>query len=64
MFASCMRSVYRQAVPAEAHRDLRGEAQVAGHEPVGRINVLMLTPRRGVHVFLFPAQHREPVDFL
>ena len=46
--------VHRQAVAAVAHGDLGHQAQMAGHQLVGRLDVVMVAPALGEHVLLAP----------
>jgi hypothetical protein len=54
--------VERQPVAAVAHRDLGDQAEVAGYELVGGLDVAMLLPLLGEDELLLGLQHREPPD--
>ncbi len=53
-----------KAVAAIPHRDLGNETQMAGHQPMGCIDVIMLAPALGEHVLLVGIQHREAANLL
>ncbi len=56
--------VDRQAVAAVAHGDLGHQAQMAGDQPVRRLDVLVLAPALGQHELLVRLQHREAADLV
>ena len=56
--------VHGQAVAAIAHGDLGDQPQMAGHQPMRRLDVLVLTKALGEHVFLARLEHREAPDLV
>src|SRR3546814_436963 len=54
----------RQAIAAVAHRDLRHQAKMGGHQLVRCLGVAALAPCLGEHVLLVPLQHGELANLL
>lgn len=54
----------RQAITAIAHGDLRHKAQMAGHELMGRLAIVMLLVPLGEHVLFLRLEHGKFTDFV
>ncbi len=52
----------RQAIAAIAHGNLGHQPQVAGHEAVCSLHILMLLPAFGEHELFLRLEHREFAD--